>query len=156
MKLTKEIKLKSWGPGEWVDEPDFLEFEHAGLKCLVIRVTAQEMNGSLFGGHLCGYVEFKHTVPEDPFALPFDVHGGITFGEELKELNCYAVGFDCAHLNDVIPSIEFVFPSKEFNSAPDKYKYLIEKIYKNIGFVESETRSLAEQVSKYDKEKLNG
>lgn len=35
-------------PGPWDDEPDHLEFRHAGFDCVIHRVP--------HGGHLCGYV----------------------------------------------------------------------------------------------------
>jgi hypothetical protein len=45
-----------WGPGPWQDEPDRVDFEHAGLPCAIIRnlhVT----------GSLCGYVGVPDSHP---------------------------------------------------------------------------------------------
>ncbi|GAI67576.1 unnamed protein product, partial [marine sediment metagenome] len=68
---------------EWLDEPDTEEFEHARLKCLILR--HQEL------GHLCGYVavpkghpcygkHYDHMPYDDLF--PVEVHGGLTFSRE--------------------------------------------------------------------------
>ena len=48
--LTSDEKLKHWGYGEWVEEPDLVEFEHENFKCAIKRMVAPEMNGFLFGG----------------------------------------------------------------------------------------------------------
>lgn len=62
--LTSDEKLKHWGYGEWVEEPDLVEFEHENFKCAIKRMVAPEMNGFLFGGYLCGYI-----------CLPRVIHG---------------------------------------------------------------------------------
>jgi hypothetical protein len=36
-KFTSEEKLSWLGYGEWVEEPDLVEFEHCGLKCEIIK-----------------------------------------------------------------------------------------------------------------------
>lgn len=45
----QEIKIdkKEWGHGPWENEPDRLEWEHAGLPCLMVRQPSL--------GHWCGY-----------------------------------------------------------------------------------------------------
>src|SRR5947207_1159298 len=47
-----------WGPGEWQDEPDRLEWRHtSGLPCLIVRNHM---------GSLCGYVGVP---PAHPFYM---------------------------------------------------------------------------------------
>lgn len=58
MREVKHDK-STWGEGPWQHEPDRLEFEHAGLPCLIVR--------NHFGA-LCGYVGVSpghplHKVP---------------------------------------------------------------------------------------------
>ena len=55
----REFKLKFMGDGEWLDEPDVVDFEYEGINCLINRtmkrkpLCAEEL---YFGGHLCGYI----------------------------------------------------------------------------------------------------
>ena len=42
------MKNAAWGQGPWDDEPDRVDFEHAGFPCLLLR------NPRL--GQWCGYV----------------------------------------------------------------------------------------------------
>ena len=66
-------------------------------------------------GHLCGYVVIPkghvlHGINivhielyEDIYdKCDIDVHGGLTYLEQEKDE--YVVGFDCAHVGDIIPS----------------------------------------------------
>lgn len=36
-EATAPIDKSAWGPGPWQDEPDRVEWEHAGLPCLMVR-----------------------------------------------------------------------------------------------------------------------
>jgi len=155
--LSSDEKLKQWGYGEWVEEPDLIEFEHQNIKCRIIRVSAHEMNGSLFGGHLCGYICIPEGHPwkglgENALYDNIDVHGGITYNKE--EEDGYWIGFDCAHSSDIVPSLE-VFRNKYRNSVWEKYIKDLKRrypsstrfnpTYKNINFVIEQCESLAEQ-----------
>lgn len=48
--LSSEDKLKWWGYGVWVEEPDLEEFLYKGLKCRVKRIIALEKSGEMFEG----------------------------------------------------------------------------------------------------------
>lgn len=50
-----QFDKSTWGPGPWQDEPDRLDFEHAGFACIVLRVRES--------GHLCGYVGVPNGHP---------------------------------------------------------------------------------------------
>lgn len=155
--LTSDEKIKNWGYGEWVEEPDVIEFEHKGFKCKVKRCFANELSGHLFGGHLCGYVCVPKENPKhgkDVFEEfdGIDVHGGLTYGKFEDEE--YWIGFDCAHSGDICPSAE-VF--NKIMILPKFLKELEVKLntshnfngsYKNIGFVIEECKRLAEQLAK--------
>jgi len=155
---SSDEKLKWWGYGEWVEEPDEAEFEHNGILCKVIRSVAHEYPNTkyMFGGHFCGYCRIpKNHVDYDhkkPFDLGYDVHGGITYGK-LDENEEYWIGFDCAHAGDIVPSLE---ASKKIRGEdegiielklqfPDSPVWRI--AYRNIRFVVSECKSLAEQIA---------
>ncbi len=126
---------------EWLDEPHRDEFEHAGLKCLILRHHELE--------HLCGYVAVpkgylcygKHYdyMPYDDL-LPVEVHGGLTFSREgdgdTWPKGYWWLGFDCAHWGDLVPQIVELL-DREPNES---------ETYKNFRYVRRETKDLAEQV----------
>lgn len=169
--LTSDQKLKAWGYGEWVEEPDKAEFEHQGIKCSVIRQFAPHgpEGGYLYGGHLCGYVCLPSGHPwaiEDRMKIDCGAHGGLTYGKWQEDGN-YWIGFDCAHSEDVIPS--YANQEKELYKTDELFKNLkdsqrkfqedlkskypelkmpLERSYKNINYVIQECKNLAEQVIK--------
>lgn len=150
--LSEEDKLTWWGEGPWIDEPDYVEFEHKGIKCIVKRVFFYE-GVHVFGGHFCGYCN----IPEyHPLYNKFDgdsfdnfsflsVHGGITFAE-----NGW-IGFDCAHARDIIPSMVM---NKEISDRMSEIMGVENDIshykrYKELNFVEDEVKRLADQIVEY-------
>lgn len=161
--FTKDQKVQYWGTGEWIDEPDEVEFDHLGIHCVVKRIYHHEIADHMFGGHLCGYCELpeghKFYEKEDFNDWPYDVHGGITFVED------HVIGFDCAHFGDLVPSIGLL--TRDYlleDSLLKKYnelrpsglnKFLLsdqtyknsDETYKNMDFVIKECRNLAEQIA---------
>ena len=141
-------KLALYGPGEWIDEPDEMDFEYMGYSCKIKR----NMMGSL-----CGYVK----VPKDhPFFgksyddIPIEVHGGLTYAENLDD--GYWIGFDCGHSGDLSP-----YSNKQRELNPffkelheDLQKTLKEfnpncawiETYKNIEYVIVECQKMVEQL----------
>lgn len=122
---------------EWMDEPDRQEFEHAGLKCLILRhPELLHLNGyvALPKGHPCygkGYDD-----------IDAEVHGGLTFAHKGDgnewEKGYWWIGFDCAHAWDLVP---LVFD--QLDREPREYE-----IYRNFAYVRAELKSLAEQLAK--------
>jgi hypothetical protein len=130
----RTIDKSTWGPGEWQDEPDKVQWqdEATGLPCLAVRQGRS--------GHWCGYVAVAEGHPyflidwdrcflrpacEDYYcdhcpASVVTVHGGLNFaalcGPEAEESGvCHTVdagepdhvwwlGFDCAHSGDHCPA----------------------------------------------------
>src|SRR3974390_888580 len=107
--FDREFKLKHLGYGDWLDEPDVMEFEYRGIKCLVARVYKREPctnEEAWFGGHLCGYIFIPKDHPlhgKKMRDLDLDCHFGVTCAEETEE--GYMIGFDCAHSGDLVPSM---------------------------------------------------
>ena len=158
-KFTSDEKLKSWGYGEWVEEPDEVTFTHNGLDCRIVRVSAIGKPDPMYGGHLCGYVRIPENHPHftDHYDdIPIEVHGGLTYSEEEK--HGYWIGFDCAHSFDYSPSIEYLRNTlPELIKIANDYKELKKKIgverceefeptYKNIRFAIGECKSMADQL----------
>jgi hypothetical protein len=135
---------KKWPPGPWHNEPDRVEFIHAGLNCLLHRAR----------GHWCGYVGLPASHPlhgkgyGDNGVDRLDVHGGVTYAEVCQGAVCHVpaegedeelwwLGFDCAHAWDRDPDSM----ARGFDCF-DGY-------YKDEGFVTRETQSLAEQLAAF-------
>lgn len=156
---TSEEKLKWWGYGEWVEEPDEVLFEHEGIKCKIIRICLCDGPGTLpdgtylmFGGYLCGYIFVPKDNPnfgilyED---IEMDVHCGLSYSR--MQDDGYWIGFDCAHSGDLVPSnvvlkklfhVDYLIPEGFENH------HLFNPTYKNMNFCIQECKSMAEQIRK--------
>lgn len=161
--LTSDEKLLWWGYGEWVEEPDLVEFTHNGIECIILRMYDKGAIMFSLGGHLCGYCKIPKNHPhyDSPEGkdMPYEIHGGITFAE-INIMNGnkgYWIGFDCAHSEDIIPSRrvfdkrmmersefyrEFIEKNQEFY---DKFE-MLKSIYRNIEYVKEECKNLAKQI----------
>ncbi len=148
--ITKEQKLRAWGPGQWVDEPDAAEFVSHGLNCRVIRNGKIISDDLIVGGVWCGYVEVDESM-KSKFA-DCEVHGGITWeGPRLNLFNeeeSFCIGFDCNHAFDISPSNN---EEKMFALMGGE---IFPKEYRDFDFAISETKYLAKQISEImEKEK---
>lgn len=122
------LDREGWPPGPWDDEPDRLEFEHAGLPCLIVRIPL---------GTWCGYVGVS---PDHPWHgrgydhVDAEAHGGLTFSGacQIGGLICHEskasraddvwwLGFDCAHAGDLIPGhLKFVGLPHDWDTYRDQ------------------------------------
>lgn len=137
-----KIDRTGWKSGPWNSEPDRVEFEHHGFPCLIVRARL---------GALCGYVGVPptHKLYEKNYSeAPVDIHGGLTYSDKCQGYICHVpkpgetderwwFGFDCAHAWDIIPGM-----SKYEDITPSS----LGESYKDIEFVRSEVRDLAEQL----------
>jgi hypothetical protein len=165
-QVTSDIKLKYLGYGEWIEEPDLIKFKYKGYECRITRCIKKEpfaKEESYFGGHLCGYVKipkgsfYSNVVHYDEVKV--ECHGGLTYGEQ--EEDGLWVGFDCAHLYDLVPSktlfsklmnlatIKLEFP-KEFSNID-----LVNPKYRNIEYVKSEILGIVDQLMEAEKKVTN-
>jgi len=115
---------------QWLTEPNKVEFEYAGLKCLILR------DKFLFLG---GYVGLPpgHPHYEKHFKdIGVEVHGGLTFSGrgdgERREKGYWWVGFYCDRPGDRVPAREY----------PDRGG----EVYRDIEYVRGEVKKLAEQL----------
>lgn len=138
-KSYQTIDKSDWPRGEWDGEPDKVQWqdEETGLPCVAIR------NDTL--GHWCGYVGLPSGHPgfrkdyDDEVFDGIDVHWGLTYASETRPeydgiADHWIVGFDCAHLNDLLPG------------TLRRYGSGAEDTYRNLRFVQSECRKLAAQL----------
>lgn len=143
-----ESDKTKWGPGPWADEPDRVEFRHAGFACLLRRGG---------GGAWCGYVALPAAHPwatREEYDVPAAVHGGITYGPTpCSEHVCHVpapgesddvrwIGFDCSHAGDLRPAdnayVAHLYNSM-FGRGHDEYR--------DVAYVRAETERLAEQAA---------
>ena len=144
--ISPEEKLEAWGLGPWVNEPDFIEFEHLGYNCEVLRIFIRE-GGSLCLGHLCGYVILNKEHPYFGFhydEIEIDCHGGLTYSE-MESDGHYHIGFDCCHAGDHVPSITSMM-TDEFQYKFIEHTYLKEIEYRTAEFVMQECKKIVEQL----------
>lgn len=120
-------------------EGDFLEWTYTtdngyDCSCYIIRTGL---------GNLCGYV--KLTPDNKLYGIGYDdiydivyikVHGGLTYSGK-DEDGSWVIGFDCAHLGDLVP----------YYVLNDMNYGLSEEVYRDIEYVKSECESLCEQIS---------
>ena len=133
MESTDEKKLIAKARAKYVgDEPDYLSFKYKGTKCEIKRNS--EM---LF---LCGYASFR---PYHCYDVAYyrnnlesiDVHGGVTYFE-VSPSGTITIGFDCAHINDLIPTFSIQAGEKEGEE------------YRTTDFVKKEIRRMVDQIIK--------
>ena len=146
-KLSSDFKLKWFGNGEWVEEPDFCCFIYKKYRCFITRVCIPDGPNHVFGGHFCGYIKLIKTnkyynLSKDEIRDAFQFHWGVSF-DEINRRGYRIIGFDCAHSNDIVPSmIKMNNQIKKDLSEkfPNLSKYsdsLFKPYYKNIKFVEN-------------------
>lgn len=142
IELCKSKPLDSAKP--WLYEPDVMQWtdETTGLKCVIRRVRGM--------GHLCGYVRIMRNHPaygKDTHQMHVDVHGGVTFARRAPHKRWmrrgYWVGFDCAHLYDLIP----VYQSPALQKLLGESNTFSVGTYRDMEFVYLEVQSLALQLS---------
>lgn len=159
--FNREDKLELYGEGEWIDEPDHVEFEHLGYKCEIKRNSI---------GALCGYIFVTKGHPwhgygwkdhgDENCRVDIDVHGGTTY-HEADEGNTWKIGFDCAHCGDFMPGLEKSKKQARNYDWGRKLERMDEELkakfpdlslfnltYKNIAFVTKEIESMCEQAEK--------
>lgn len=119
---------------KWLNEPNEEKFEHAGLKCAIIR--HQHL------GHLCGYVgvtKRHRDYGKSKDEIPVEVHGGVTYAKKgyggVLETNLWWIGFDCAHYGDLAPA--WGGPARNSLEA---------LVYRDFDYVRAQVRRLAEQL----------
>lgn len=146
------VQREIWGtmPGPWQTEPDRVDFEHAGMVCILHRGPS---------GHWCGYVACPpghpchgkdyHEVVE---GFKVDVHGDLTYANPCGGHICHTpkpgapddvwwLGFDCGHYMDKSPMDEWYAAKFGRPHSPGGQHYWM------IDQVRAETMRLAEQLA---------
>jgi hypothetical protein len=144
-QLEHRVDRTGWPAGPWDSEPeDRWEGRHAGFPVLAVRNST---------GNWCGYVGVP---PGHPWHGRYDdldvnVHGGITYGAPCQSNGgpiCHVpaagepetvwwLGFDCAHWGDIVPTL------RRYDRPGDDG----DEVYRSLGYVQEQTRALADQAA---------
>lgn len=169
------LDRSQWGDGPWRKEPDRVDFEHAGLPCLLQRNRMGAWCGyaAVPPGHPWHGVQYGACLsPADPAHANDEngwhdcerrpeaiarVHGGLTYSGPCSGAICHVpkrgepadvwwFGFDCAHFMDLIPKMS---KFREEYGLPPKIHMdpRWTEIYRDIAYVRAETERLAEQLA---------
>lgn len=141
-----------WGEGPWLTEPDKIQWidERSNLDCLIVRNRL---------GALCGYVGIPpgHPLHGCDYDKPdLDIHGGLTFADRCDEhapegtgichiplpgrpADVWWLGFDCAHVCDLVPGMNQWTSATESLGERD--------VYRTVAYVKGECAHLAAQLA---------
>ena len=146
-----KIDREGWPPGPWDGEPDRQHFTtEYGFYGLIVRNTL---------GNLCGYVAVNNDHPwhgveydniEGGDGGYIDCHGGLTYSADNHKVigikgedGLWWVGFDCAHLGDLVPKMEGL---KESDPVMASLKgTMSSETYKDFKYVRKCVELLAQQ-----------
>ncbi len=153
----KPVDRSKWPAGPWDNEPDRVDFIHAGFSCFIKRHPDS--------GHWCGYVGVPSTHPfyksDEPYSLDLNCHGGITYGdicnpesgichipEKGMPEDVYWLGFDAHHSGDLAP-MDSVW--RRIAGLPENsfYSTLAPRdSYKTAEYMIDECKQLAEELER--------
>ncbi len=154
MSEQTTVDRSGWPAGLWDDEPDRLEFEHAGLPCLLNR-------GPM--GVWCGYVAVPpgHPLHGMGYDEPdVDVHGGLTYSDKCQGPICHVpkpgepddvwwFGFDCGHAFDLSPRLLMLARAGKWGlEVRHNEPAWMRETYRDMGYARRETERLAEQLAR--------
>jgi hypothetical protein len=153
-KNAPAIDKSRWGEGPWQTEPDRVEFQHAGLPCLMLR--------SRFG-NWCGYAAVPpghrlHGINYSDIEFPLDAHGGVTYSDKCSGDICHVpgpgepddvwwFGFDCGHAWDYCPAMEAMLLDAGVRSPRERVPDAFGQRYCDLASVRRWTEELAEQLA---------
>jgi hypothetical protein len=158
------IDKSTWGPGAWQDEPDRVDFMHAGFACFALR---HEENG-----HWCGYVGVPREHPfygkeHGEVSSDLDGHRGVNYSapcdggrichvpEPGMPDDVWWFGFDCGHAFDLSPGIAARMRELHANMSAAGHpradafdrKHDFMEVYRALPYVRREIERLAEQLA---------
>lgn len=149
-KLPPDVKIKQWGHGPWVREPDEVEFDHEGIECRLIRSCEPVGKGKkefLYGGHWAGFVSVpkKHPAYDAPAIITTKILGGIK--HDVPSGKDHWVGIEANNPGDAIPSKEKKFKSWLGKLRPEYGDHAFDDpIYRDVDFMIEQVKLLAEQI----------
>lgn len=172
----RTMQKEKWGDGPWLTEPDKKQWldDVTGYPCLIVRNPLGALCGYVG-------VNAKHPCYDQDYDnVDVDVHGGLTFSnpcqkytaenmhlgpieqmqaeaichlvENDEDDNIWWLGFDCAHLHDLVPDMarhnrspQMAAIYAQFN-IPTTSSIHADETYRDINYVTNEVLSLALQL----------
>ncbi len=114
----------------WEDEPN----KDSGIFCGLDWSIKRNHSGAW-----CGYVKMPPGELHKADDIDVHVHGGLTFEEVDPKDNRQVFGFDCAHLDDLLPILV---------GMPDMPRGLFEDaVYRDIDYVTDQCKRLCWQLA---------
>lgn len=155
-----KVDRTNWEPGPWDQEPDRVQWQHAGYACLMTRHPHH--------GNWCGYVGVDEASPffakkwggDDFPALDHEVNysdfcdGHICHVPEAGMTDrVWWLGFDCGHAFDYCPGMHAMLPEAvrarfrredaEFDLLRKRHYWTEKEVHKRVEKLADELRSLA-------------
>lgn len=150
---TEPIDKSTWGPGPWQDEPDRVEWEHAGHPCLITRNEGE--------GNLCGYVAVApghpwHGVDACDLQPGASAHSGVNYATACAGRICHVpkpgepadvwwLGFDCGHAFDFAPGMAARIAGEGYGTHAAVLVTSARQTYRTVDYVRAHVEALAEQ-----------
>jgi hypothetical protein len=148
------IDKSKWGPGPWQDEPDRVDFVHAGFACFAKRHPSF--------GSWCGYVGVPREHPlyrrdwDEVDGL--DVHGGVNYSAKCDPASgiCHVpepgmpddvwwLGFECAHGFDLVPGTQATLRVLMGEAWRENEWLRTREVYRALPYVRRQIEALADQ-----------
>lgn len=152
------IDKSTWGPGAWQDEPDRVDFVHAGFACLALRHPRH--------GSWCGYVGVPREHPlhgkewtEDGRVEDLKAHRGVDYSARCQDDICHEpapgmpadvwwLGFSCSHAFDQCPGVDArCGPISRAHEATLTIPEEMREVYRALPYVRGAIERLAEQLA---------
>ncbi len=141
------IDKTTWGPGEWQNEVDRVDWIAHGFACFALRHNTL--------GHWCGYVGVPRDHPaygKDYDDVDVTFHGGLTYANLCRDFICHVpapgmpddvwwLGGDFAHSGDVSPG---TLAALRRCGVPE---YERAEVYRALPYVRTEVNELAAQLA---------
>ena len=150
-RAAKQPETKEELPkGPWSDEPDYAEWMHEGIKCILLRGPFWSWNGYI--GIPADNV-FFHCPEDELWDYGLQLHGGPTYGPSRKVPGTRGItqfwwfGFDTAHHLDYAPGLKWL-SSKYAQLGPPTNLGDSADIYRDFDYCVNELQTAAIELAK--------
>jgi hypothetical protein len=150
---TQVIDKSTWGDGPWQNEPDRVDWVHAGFACLALRHPSH--------GHWCGYVGVPREHPA--YGKPYDevdapFHWDLNYAAPCEGAICHVpepgmpddvwwLGGDFGHMLDLSPGREARLREVQKTAAELQIAEAFREVYRDLSCVQSVVNECAEALA---------
>ena len=136
---------EAWGPGEWDNEPDRIEFETGYYPSIILRNTYGSLNGyiAVKEGHpwfLQNYDQIRSSSLELSWASHEDALLPLPSGWTMA----WWVGFTRSSYFDLMPALEVMMRREALQEQPSWLFRSPRTTYKSIPFIKAQLQILAQ------------